>query len=142
MVMLLLLSRTIPPLDELKRKAYFRWHNSYSHATNDYNVFRCQVQSVINEGRLSLKEMQVDKNPFPVNTIDLQNSKVVIHPEQAVAAKGKNVDIGGKRTITTDDNILSQVVVMENTANDKESLKITVKAPVLGGGGGRPKQRL
>jgi hypothetical protein len=63
----------------------------------------------------------------------LQNSKVVIHPEQAVAAKGKNVDIGGKRTITIDDNILSQVVVMEKTANDKESLKITVKAPVLGG---------
>jgi hypothetical protein len=57
MVMLLLLSRTIPPLDELKRKAYCRWHNSYSHATNDYNVFHCQIQLVINEGRLSLKEM-------------------------------------------------------------------------------------
>jgi hypothetical protein len=60
----------------------------------------------INEGRLSLNEIQVDKNPFPVNTIDLQNSKVLIRLEQADAAKGKNVVIGEKRTITVDDNIL------------------------------------
>jgi hypothetical protein len=87
------MSHTIPPLDELKRKAYCRWHNSFSLATNNCNVFHRQVQSVINEGRLSLKEMQVDKKPFPVSTIDLQNSKVLIRPEQAEAAKGKNVVI-------------------------------------------------
>jgi hypothetical protein len=75
------MSYTIPPLDELKRKAYCRWHNSFSHATNDCNVFRRQVQSAINEGQLSLKKMQVDKNPFSVSTIDLQNSKVSIRPE-------------------------------------------------------------
>jgi hypothetical protein len=75
------MSYTIPPLDELKRKAYCRWHNSFSHATNDCNVFRRQVQSAINEGQLSLKKMQVDKNPFSVSTIDLQNSKVPIRPE-------------------------------------------------------------
>jgi hypothetical protein len=34
------MSHTIPPLDELKRKAYYRWHNSFSYATNDCNVFR------------------------------------------------------------------------------------------------------
>jgi hypothetical protein len=68
------MSHTIPPLDELKRKAYCMWHNLFSHATNDCNVFHRHVQSVINEERLgineerlSLKEMQVDKNPFPVN---------------------------------------------------------------------------
>jgi hypothetical protein len=51
------MSHTIPPLDEFKWKAYCRWHNSFSHATNDCNVFHRQVQSAINEGRLSLKEM-------------------------------------------------------------------------------------
>jgi hypothetical protein len=51
------MSHAIPPLDELKQKAYCRWHNSFSHATNDCNVFRWQVQSAINEGPLSLKEM-------------------------------------------------------------------------------------
>jgi hypothetical protein len=101
------MSPTIPPLDELKRKAYCWWHNSFSHSTNDCNVFGQQVQSAINEGRLSLKKMQVDKNPFSVNTIDLQNSKVLIRPEQAKAAKGKNVIISEKCTITTDEKVLS-----------------------------------
>jgi hypothetical protein len=34
------LTHTIPPIDELKRRAYCKWHNSFSHATNDCNVFR------------------------------------------------------------------------------------------------------
>jgi hypothetical protein len=42
----------ILPLDELKRHAYCKWHNSFYHATNDCNVFRRQIQSAINEGRL------------------------------------------------------------------------------------------
>jgi hypothetical protein len=33
-------THTLPPLDELKRHAYCKWHNSFSHATNDCNVFR------------------------------------------------------------------------------------------------------
>jgi hypothetical protein len=33
------LSHTLPPLEELKRRVYCKWHNSYSHATNDCNVF-------------------------------------------------------------------------------------------------------
>jgi hypothetical protein len=34
------MTHTIPPTDELKSKAYYKWHNSFSRATNDYNVFR------------------------------------------------------------------------------------------------------
>jgi hypothetical protein len=49
----------------------------------------------------------MDKDPFLVNTINLQNSKVPIRPEQAEATKGKNVVIGEKRTITADKKILS-----------------------------------
>jgi hypothetical protein len=42
----------VPSADELKRRAYCKWHNSFPHATNDCNVFRRQIQSAINEGRL------------------------------------------------------------------------------------------
>jgi hypothetical protein len=77
--------------------------------------------------------MQVDKNPFLVNTIDLQNSKVLIRSEQTEAAKGKNMVIGENRTITADEKILSREVVVEKTTDGKESLKITIKAPTLGG---------
>jgi hypothetical protein len=77
--------------------------------------------------------MQVDKNPFPVNIIDLQNSKVLIRLEQTEAAKGKNVVIDEKRTITADEKVLKREVVLEKTTDGNESLKIIVKAPTLRG---------
>jgi hypothetical protein len=77
--------------------------------------------------------MQLDKNPFLVNTINLQNFMVLILLEQAEMAQGKNVIIGKKRTITTDEKVLSWEVVVEETADGRESLKIIDKAPTLGG---------
>ena len=41
---------TLPSADELKRRAYCKYHNSFSHATNDCNIFCRQVQSALNEG--------------------------------------------------------------------------------------------
>ena len=40
-------SHTIPSMDELKRHAYCKLHNTFSHATNDCNVLRRQIQSAI-----------------------------------------------------------------------------------------------
>ena len=74
---------TLPSADELKRRAYCKYHNSFSHATNDCNVFRRQVQSALNEGRLSLTEMQVDKTPFPMHMVEAGAPAVLIRPEQA-----------------------------------------------------------
>jgi hypothetical protein len=34
------INHTVPPVDELKRCAYCKWHNSFSHATNDCNICR------------------------------------------------------------------------------------------------------
>jgi hypothetical protein len=36
--------------EQLKKHAYCKWHNSYSHATNNCNVFYRHVQLAINEG--------------------------------------------------------------------------------------------
>ena len=57
-------SHTIPSVDELMRCAYCKLHNIFSHATNDCNVLRRQMQSAINEGRLVISGMQIDQNPF------------------------------------------------------------------------------
>ena len=54
------MSHAIPPLEELKQHAYCKWHNSFSHATNDCNMFRRQIQSGVNESRLVVPQMQVD----------------------------------------------------------------------------------
>jgi len=123
----------------LKRHAYCKWHNSFSHATNDCNVFRRQVQSAVDEGRLVLSEMQVDKTPFPahtnVHTLELNNPKVLLRPTQAEGAKGKNVIIGDPRPNDVKDKVPVREVVLDKSANGKESLKITINAPRLGGQG-------
>jgi hypothetical protein len=40
----------IPSPKQLKKHVYCKWHNYYSHATNDYNVFHRHVQLAINKG--------------------------------------------------------------------------------------------
>jgi len=94
-------SHTIPLVDELKRHAYCKLHNTFSHATNDCNLFRRQIQSAINEERLVISAMQVDQNPFPMHAhvLELKNPKALIWPSQAESTKGKNVIIGEERKV-------------------------------------------
>jgi len=75
-----------------------------------------------------MHEMQVDKASLPVHNIDLDNVKVLIRPEQAEGAKGKNVIIGEPRLKNVNDKILARKVTLEKAPDGKESLKITVEA--------------
>ena len=59
------ISHVIPSAEELKKRVFCKWHNSYLHATIDCLVFRWLVQSAIHERRLSFPEMQINKQPFP-----------------------------------------------------------------------------
>jgi hypothetical protein len=115
----------MPSADELKRRAYCKYHNSYSHATNDCNVFRQQVQSALNEGRLSLTEMQVGKTPFPMHTIEARPPAVLIRPEQADKAQGKNVIIGEPHAAPNVQANSGRRVVLEKDDEGKNKLKIT-----------------
>jgi hypothetical protein len=101
-------------MGELKRRAYCKWHNSLSHATNDCNVFRRQIQSAINEDRLAFQEMQVDTQPFPVNTIEPMCKKVLVQPEVADKGKGINIVIGDPRTSS-----ISQEEIARKTPDKK-----------------------
>ena len=105
------ITHIIPPLEELKQRAYCKFHNFSSHTTNDCNVFHRQVQSAINEGQLAFPEMKIDKALFPVHTIDLNNAKVLIRPDQAKGAKGKNVIIDDERLLTVENKILAREVI-------------------------------
>jgi hypothetical protein len=92
-------NHVIPSPEQLKKHAYCKWNNSYSHATNDCNIFRRQVQSAINEGRLKLAEspqMKLDKDLFlaNMNIVELDGKKVMVWPSQAESTKGKEVIIG------------------------------------------------
>jgi hypothetical protein len=82
---------------------------------------------------LCLKQMQVDNDLFLINTIDLQGAKVLVRLERAKLTKGKNVIISKERSKSCEDKIWSMEVVQEKDADDKDVLKITVKASGLGG---------
>jgi hypothetical protein len=117
---------TLPSADELKRRAYCKYHNSFSHATNDCNVFRRQVQSALNEGRLSLSGMQIDKVPFLMHAIEVGPPAVLIHPEQADTTQGNNVLIGEPHAAPNVETNSGCKVVLEKDDEGKNKLKITV----------------
>ena len=75
-----------------------------------------------------MPELQINESPFSVHTIDLNNAKVLIRPEQAEGAKGKNVIIGESRPKNVDDTILAREVMLEKSHDGKDSLKSNVKA--------------
>ena len=77
--------------------------------------------------------MKTDKALFPVHTIDLSNAKVLIRPDQAEGAKGKNVIIGDDRSLTVDKKILAREVIQEKTPDGKKNLRIILKPRTLGG---------
>ena len=75
----------------------------------------------------------MDKTPFPVHTLELNNPKVLLRPDQAEGAKGKNVVIGDPRPMNASDKILAREVVAEKTADGKPTLRVFVNAPKPGG---------
>jgi hypothetical protein len=127
------INHTIPSADELKRCTYCKWHNSFSHATNDCNVFRRQIQSAINEGRLKFQEMQVDTEPFPMNMIDFEGKRILVRPNTANKGKDKEIIIGKAREADERYKISCRKVVPEKTPNGGETLKVTITTSSAGG---------
>jgi len=82
--------------------------------------------------------MQIDKAHFPVHTLEFNNPKVLIRPEQAEGAKGKHVVIDDPRPMNTSDKNLAREVIKEKTDDGKDTLKIIVRNPRLGGQGSSP----
>ncbi|KAK1628204.1 hypothetical protein QYE76_002519 [Lolium multiflorum] len=63
----------VPTVQELNGKPYCKWHNTFTHTTNDCRVWRQQIQMAIENGRLIFNQyaMKVDTHPFPaVNMVE------------------------------------------------------------------------
>ncbi|KAK1649771.1 hypothetical protein QYE76_067576 [Lolium multiflorum] len=63
----------VPTMQELNGKPYCKWHNTFTHTTNDCRVWRQQIQMAIENGRLIFNQyaMKVDTHPFPaVNMVE------------------------------------------------------------------------
>jgi hypothetical protein len=127
------INHIVPSADELKCRAYCKWHNSFSHATNDCNVFRRHIQSAINKGRLKFQEMQIDTEPFLMNVVDFEGKKVLIRPSTTDKEKGKEVVIGNAREADENNKISCRKVVAEKTPDGGETPKVTITTSDTGG---------
>ena len=119
------ISHALPSLDELKRRAYCKYHNSFSHATSNCNVFCRQIQSALNEGRLSPTDMQVDKVSFPDNVLEKGGACCFDSSGASRQAIGKNVIIGEPQEAPKVEKISGRKVVLEKDEDGKNKLKIT-----------------
>jgi hypothetical protein len=71
----------MPTVEQLARRKYCKWHNSFSHMTNECNYFCQRIQSAHGDGRLTLgdnHQMKLDVNPFPVDMINFAEKKVLV----------------------------------------------------------------
>ena len=57
----------LPSIEELKGKKYYKWHNSWTHSTNQCAIFWDKIEDLIKRGKLRFldKPMGVDEDPFP-----------------------------------------------------------------------------
>jgi hypothetical protein len=70
--------------------------------------------------------MHVDKQPFLINTLDLNGKKVLVRLEVAEKDKGKSVLIGDPRVPDENKEALYRKVIVERTPDGGEMLKITI----------------
>jgi hypothetical protein len=127
------INHTVPSTDELKHRAYCKWHNSFSHAINDCNVFCRQIQSAINEERLKFQEIRVDTEPFPMNMVDFEGKRILVRPNTADKGKDKEIIIGNAREADGNHKISCRKVVAEKTPDGGETLKVTITTSSAGG---------
>jgi hypothetical protein len=95
-VIRLIEGHVIPSADIPVKKTYCKWHDSYSHTTNESIYFLWQVQLAINNGRLTLGDgvkMKLDMDSFPVCRVKLEHKKILVHTDQAKTTKNKSMVI-------------------------------------------------
>jgi hypothetical protein len=75
--------------------------------------------------------MQVDKQPFPVNTLDLKCKEVLVRPVVTDKDKGKGVLIGDPWVPNESKETISRKVVAEKHQT-RETLNITIRSSNAG----------
>ena len=95
----------IPSAEQIKKMKYCKWHNATSHNTNESKVFRQQLQSAIESGRIKFdnskaqKPMKIDQHPFPTNMLDAKGKTKVLTSETTK----KSASVDPQHQVTTND---------------------------------------
>ena len=98
----------IPTDQELKNMTYCKRHNATSHDTNVCKVFRHQIQSAIEQGRLKFeapkKPMKIDEHPFPTNMVDVGGKKNALQTKVLTSQSAKESEaVDPKAQVSTNE---------------------------------------
>ena len=98
----------IPTDQELKNMTYCKWHNAMSHDTNVCKVFRQQIQSAVEQGRLKFeapkKPMKIDEHPFPTNMVDVGGKKNALQTKVLTSQSAKESEaVDPKAQVSTNE---------------------------------------
>ena len=113
-------NHVIPSAEELKKIKYCKSHNATSHSTYECKVFRQQLQSAIESGRIKLdssktqKPMKIDQHAFPANMLDAKGKTKVLTSE----AVEKSASVDPQHQITADD-AKGKGLIQEGTSSRK-----------------------
>ena len=98
----------IPTDQEHRNMKYCKWHNAMSHDTNECKVFRQQIQSGIEQGRLKFeapkKPMNIDGHLFPFNMVDAGGKKNALQTKVLTSQSAKESrDADPKAQVSADE---------------------------------------
>src|SRR6185312_950677 len=117
----------IPTDQELKNIKYCKWHNATSHDTNECKVFRQQIQSAKEQGRLKFeapkKPMKIDGHPFPANMVDVGGKRNVLQTKMLTSQSAKESGaVDPKAQIMADEAIGKEPQQREESAVPKKKV--------------------
>ena len=110
----------IPSAEELKKMKYWKWHNATSHSINECKVFRQQLQSATESGRIKFdnskaqKPMKINQHLFPTNMLDAKGKT----KDLTLEAAEKSASVDSQHQITTDD-AKGKGLVQEGTSSGR-----------------------
>jgi hypothetical protein len=98
---------------------YCKWHNATSRDTNDCKIFRQQIKSSIEQGKLKFgtptkneKPMKIDQHPFPTNTIEV-SSKDTSHTKLLTPELDQNKGVVDRKVQATTPDVKGKGLLLE-----------------------------
>jgi len=119
----------IPSDQELKNMRYCKWHNVTSHDTNDCKIFRQQIQSAIEQGKLKFevpkKPMKIDQHLFPTNMVDIGGKKNALQTKLLTSQSAKESGVVDPRAQISADDVKGKKLQEEVECSAAPQRKVT-----------------
>ncbi|TVT97876.1 hypothetical protein EJB05_56855, partial [Eragrostis curvula] len=121
--------KVMPSHQDLEKRIYCKWHNSFDHSTDTCNTFRLVIQSAINKGRLRFSEVQIHEHLTPIGP---DGKKLLNRLSQADSSKNKELVVEDDSKPPSEERIITQETSVNILGGDNP-IKIAEETSNAGG---------